>query len=117
MTFYCECGQPLASNSIYERVSGLCDSCIKADPEAANLLFLAGQETAKRSGKECQGSCNHLSGHKGKVSYVHVFGSNRWPFGYWYCEAAIALDQASGFRVYAQPDCIAPYVAHFDKVE
>lgn len=45
-TFYCECGQPLASNSIYERVSGFCDSCIQADPEAANLAFLAGQETS-----------------------------------------------------------------------
>lgn len=46
-TFYCECGQPLASNSIFERVSGLCDLCIQADPEAANLLFLAGQETQR----------------------------------------------------------------------
>lgn len=40
----CECGNPLASNERYERMSGMCADCAKSDPDAAYLAFLAAEE-------------------------------------------------------------------------
>ena len=41
----CACGNPIASNVQYERLSGMCDSCIEADPDAAYESYTAALES------------------------------------------------------------------------